>query len=191
MRPKVKAILRTRFHYGAEELISQFKTHVWGIMEVHNGAILHASNHLLERLDDIQSNFLHEIDVEEGTVFLKYNFAPPCLRRNIGMLGLLQKRVLGKAHPVFERLLPFHIDCFDRLRPGEHNRQLYNHFLKVHFQHSLFNRSVFGMVHVYNKLPQSVVESSSVSSFQRSLTFIAREACRRNEPKWKSSFACR
>ena len=61
----------------------------------------------------------------------------------------------------------------------------------MHVQHNLFNRSVFGMVHVYNKLPQRVVECSSVSSFQRSLTLIAREACRKNEPKCKSSFACR
>ena len=41
-RPKIRAILRTKPHYSVAELITQFKTHVWGIMEIYNGSILHA-----------------------------------------------------------------------------------------------------------------------------------------------------
>ena len=46
------------------------------------------------------------------------------LRRDIGILGLLQKRVLGKAHPVFQELLPFHRDIYDYIRKGvaEHDK---------------------------------------------------------------------
>ena len=96
IRPKIRAILRTRKYYPAKVLINQFKTHVWSLMEIHNGAIFHASTTLLERLDSVQRSFLHELEITEECAFIDHNFAPPTLRRNIGILGLLQKRVLGK-----------------------------------------------------------------------------------------------
>ena len=37
IRPKVTAILRTRGYYSAAELILQFKTHIWGLIEVNMG----------------------------------------------------------------------------------------------------------------------------------------------------------
>ena len=40
--------------------------------------------------------------------FFEISFAPPSLRRDIGILGMFHKRVLGLAHPIFNRLLPFH-----------------------------------------------------------------------------------
>ncbi len=67
-------------------------------MEYHSGAIFHASDTLLERFDSAQRRFLQEIDVSPEAVFIEHNFAPPRLRRNIGMLGFLHKRVLGLSH---------------------------------------------------------------------------------------------
>ena len=106
-RPKIKAILRTRRHYSVKDLIGQFKTHVWGLLEYQTGAYFHASSYLLKKFDSAQRGFLEELQVDEATAFIAHNFAPPTLRRNIGILGLLHKRVLGKAHPVFKKLLPF------------------------------------------------------------------------------------
>ena len=39
--------------------------------------------------------------------FLDYNFAPPCLRRDIGLLGFVHKRVLGQCHPAIKYFLPW------------------------------------------------------------------------------------
>ena len=64
-------------------------------MEYHSGAIFHASDTLLERLDSAQRGFLQEIGMSPEIAFVEHNFAPPRLRRNIGMLGFLHKRVLG------------------------------------------------------------------------------------------------
>ena len=94
MRPKIAAILRTRSHYSAAELIVQFKTHIWSIMEIHNGGIFHASDYLLEKIDHIQCSFLTELGMDEKTCFLEHNFAPPRLRRNIGVLDLLHQRMV-------------------------------------------------------------------------------------------------
>ena len=160
-------------------------------MENHNGGIFHASDYLLQKLDNSQHGFLKDLGVEETEAFIKYNFAPPSLRRNIGVLGLLQKRILGLSHPVFQDLLPYHVDVFGSLRPGEHDKQLYGHILNIQYQQALYGRSIFPMVYVYNRLPQDVVDQKSVASFQICLICMARKACEDGNPKWASYFSCR
>ncbi len=152
MRPKRQAILRTKLHYCVKELINQFKTHVWGIVETHCGAIFHACDYLLGNLDSAQRHFLNEVGVTEAEAFKEYNFAPPKFRRAIGVLGFLHKRVLGKSHPDIQKLLPFHFDVFGSLRPGEHDKQLYGHIMDVQQQHSLHSRSIFGMAYLLSLL---------------------------------------
>jgi len=121
-------------------------------MEIHNGAIFHAATTHLNKIDSLQRHFLHELDISEEDAFLNYNFAPPSLRRDIGILGLLHKRVLGKAHPVYQKLLPFHSEVFGSLNPAQYRFQLYGHSREVSRQHNLFDRSIFAMVYVYNRL---------------------------------------
>ena len=55
----------------------------------------------------------------------------------------------GKSHPAIQRLFLFHADVFDFLRPGEHDKQLYDHILEAQQQQSLHRRSVFGMIQIY------------------------------------------
>ena len=165
VRPKIHAILRTRSHYDVKALINQFKTHVWSLMEIHSGTIFHAAWSYLSRLDDAQYKFLAEIGITEEDVFIEYHFAPPTLRRDIGILGLLHKRVLGKCHPVFQQLLLFHRDYFGSLRPYEHDKQLYAHVFEVTRQYALHDHSIFAMVYVYNRLPQECVDIQNVSLF--------------------------
>jgi len=170
IRPKVKALLRTRAHYSSAQLVDQFKTQVWGIMEAQSGGFFHASTSHLAKLDDVQRHFLNDIEVSEATAFIDMNFAPPTLRRNIGMLGLLHKRALGLCHPDYEVLLPWFRTHYGFVVAGRHDKQLYNHALEVTAQVGLFRCSVFAMVDVYNHLSQSVVDSPSVSAFQSHLT---------------------
>ena len=117
-------------------------------------------------------------------------FPPPKLRRNIGVLGLLHKRVLGKCHPSFETLLPWWTTRFAAARGLGHNKQLYGHNVEVSHHQAIFNRSIFAMVDIYNNLPQYVVDASSVSAFQKYLTQIARKRCQIGNADWASSF-CR
>ena len=58
VRPKVKAILRTRTHYNTKALVDQFKTHVWSLMEGSNGAIFHAASYILDKLDSVHNHFI-------------------------------------------------------------------------------------------------------------------------------------
>ena len=157
-------------------------------MKIHNGAIFHATWSYFQRLDDIQYKFLAEIGITEEDVFVEYNFAPPTLRRDIDILGLLHKRVFRKTHPVIQQFRPFHVDVFGSLRSREYNRQLYGHILDVQRQHSLHDRSIFGMVENYNKLPQEIVDCSNAKVFQKEMILIARIRCNDGDASWKRSF---
>ena len=104
-RPKVKAILRTRSHHDVADLIVQYKAHIWGIFESRNGAIYHAATTQLNRIDSLQRGFLQELGISEETAFLSHNFAPPTLRRDIGMLGFIHKCAFELTHEKIEDLL--------------------------------------------------------------------------------------
>ena len=43
-------------------------------------------------------------DISEEDAFLNFNFAPPSVRRDIGITGLFHKRLLGKVPPVFSEV---------------------------------------------------------------------------------------
>jgi len=190
IRPKSTAILRTRAYYSIGELINQYKTHIWCLVELHCGGYFHAASTLLEKVDQVQRSFLTKLGVSEETAFLDFNFAPTVLRRTIGILGLLHKRVLGKSHRSFDKLLPWYAERFDTPRGFGHNKQLYGHWLEATEHRALYDRSIFAMVDIYNNLPQYVVDAPDVSTFQTLLTNKAKERCRQQVPLWEHSF-CR
>ena len=190
IRPKVTAILRTRAYYSVPQLLTQFKTHIWGLMEANMGGIFHAATYLLAKIDHVQSRFLRALGMSAEQAFLEFNFAPPKLRRNIGILGLLHKRVLGLCHPSFERLLPWYNSRFNEARRLGHTKQLYGHWVEISHCQGLFTRSIFGMVDIYNNLPQQAADASSVTTFQQYLTHIARTKCQSGDDAWSSAF-CR
>jgi len=153
-------------------------------MEYSCGCISHASKTQLDRLDAAQRRFLHGLQIDERIALRVYNLAPPSLRRGIAIQGLIHKRVLGLAHSAFNSLLPF-----ASVAPGTlHNKQLDSHALQVVAYHGLFARSLFGVVGIYNHLPQVVINFDNVSDFQGALTNIAKWRCNNGIEDWKYSF---
>ena len=160
----------------------QFKTHIWGLCEYHNGALYHAATSHLNRLDGMQRGFLYELGLAEDQCYLEWNFAPLSLRRDIGLLGLLHKRVLGQSHPSIDVFFSWAIDT---INPDWHSKQLYNHSYDTFFRTELFKRSIFALVGIYNRLPQYIVDLPTVQQFQRELTRIAKSFCEVQHPRWK------
>ena len=159
----------------------QYKTHLCGFSEYQNGTIFHAAPTVLHKLDRMQTSYVHELHITEESAFLDFNFAPSCLRRDISILGFLHKRVLGESHVAIQELFPF-LPHY----PPWHNKQLESHIYDCTARPELFNRSIFGMVHVYNRLPQDIVDLSTVCKFQNALTNIIRYWCNRGHVPWKS-----
>ena len=69
VRPKINAILRMRGFYDTPQLINQFKTHIWSLLEMNAGAIFHAATSLLERFDKAQCSFLKEFNTPQNRRF--------------------------------------------------------------------------------------------------------------------------
>jgi len=167
--------------------VSLFKTHIWGLIQYHTAAIYHACATHLAKFDHLQSSFLRDLGISAVDAFLQHNFAPLSARRDIAMLAVLHKRVLGIGHLGFARLFPFS----DFMHPRGHDKQLtFPHHHVVHFQQCLWHRSLFALVIVYNRLPQIVVDSKSIKDFQRALTDILRHRCSANPDNddWISVF---
>jgi len=181
-RPKIKAMLRTRGMYDQASMLMQYKTHIWSIIEHHSASIRHACASSLARLDSLQRGFLNEMDMTEDAAFIFHNFAPPTLRRDIGMLGFLHKRVLGHCHPALTKFLPM------ALGAGWHDKPLQSFDHLCPYRRELFHRSLFGMIHVYNRLPQYIVDLPTVQSFQKELTSIAKRRCENGHDDWPLSF---
>ena len=190
INPKITAILRTRAYYSVPQLIMQFKTHIWGLMEFNMGGFFHAATSLLAQIDRAQDRFLRELGISSEQALLEFNFPSPQIRRNIGILGLLHKRVLGLCHPSYDLLLPWYSSRFDTPRGLGHNKQLYGHNDEISHCQGLHSRSIFSMTGVYNNLPQHVVDAPSVKIFQQYLIHVVRTRCQQGDADWPSSF-CR
>ena len=153
-------------------------------IEYSHGCVLHASDNALDRIDRLQSSFVRELRVSEGYVFLVHNFAPLELRRDIGILGFIHKRVLGECHPAIMSLLVFSSQAV----AWRHPKQLGTYLDNCNARHGLYWRSLFVLVHVYNRLPDHVVASPSVQVFQARLTEAAKIRCAEEDPHWRRSF---
>lgn len=191
-RPKVKAILRTRPYYTVEALVGQYKAHVLPLLESSIGAIYHASKTQLDRIDSVQRAFLHGIETAEDAAFLRFNLAPSQLRRDIAILGLLFKIAKGKSHPDFELLFPRDVrarNWHTRANESSHDMRLVD--ICNGNQSDLINRSIFGAVRVFNRLPSFLLEVESVQGFQRLLTERVRHFCRQGFNNWQCTYSNR
>ena len=72
------------------------------------------------------------------------------------------------------------------LRPL-HNRQLYT--AATHYSTDVFQRSLFGLVHLYNRLPQHMVDTNSVKLFQRKLQWGLRKWAEGGASDWQHLYS--
>ena len=73
----------------------------------------------------------HMVNTIIAEPYLIFCEQSPKLRRNIAILGLLHKRVIGKCHPAFEQLLPWYSQRSPEGRGFGHSKQLYNHCVEI------------------------------------------------------------
>ena len=76
IRFKIKALLRTRSCYDMNDMLGQFKTHIWGLIEYQDGAMIRASESTLDKIERLQRSFVSELRILEEMAFLDFNFGP-------------------------------------------------------------------------------------------------------------------
>ena len=183
MSNKLAVLLKTKWVHSQKELISQYKTHVMSLCEMVTPAIYHAAPSYLDKIDRVQRHFLKAINMSERDAFLNHNLVPQQLRRDIGMLGALHKCATGQAHPEIADVFPMHKSPLRAT--NTHTKQLHDHFDTRNNWPEWMQRSVYGLIKVYNELPQSTVDQLVVSRFQAVLTEKARISCRSDTGGWQ------
>ena len=163
-------------------------------MESSTAALYHAAPTNLAWIDRVQHRFLKEIGLSELEAVRNFRLAPLNSRRDMAMLGLLHKINLGEAPLQLQAL--FQKTGLVPESPGRrrlrfwrplHSKQLAT---PVDWASSeVLKRSLFGLVRCYNKLPQKLVDASTVKALQRDLQLGLLHCAELGLNNWQSLFS--
>ena len=185
---KAASILRARRYFNTPELVNLWKSKVLSYIECRTPGIYHAADTHLKRLDSCQRHFLSDIGLSEAQSLHDFNLAPLNVRRDISMLGLIHRTLLGKGPEHFReffRVAETTGNVQTRRRAALHTRPRSNSFLEIG------RRSALGLVAIYNLLPQEIVDCDSVSSFQAALQALVKVRAQASSPDWRETLSPR
>ena len=189
---KISTILRARRFYSVDRLVGLYKAQVLSYIEYRTPAIFHAASTHLEQLERVQRRFLREVGMCEKRALVDFRLAPLSVRRDIAMLGLIHRTVLGEGPEHFKEL-------FERSQTATHSRNTRSRAQTHRFQleaygeqGALLGRSALGMIRVYNALPAAVVENArSVKQLQSWLQQLVVDRALSDCENWKETLTCR
>jgi len=181
---KLRTLLRTKRFYTDADLIVLYKAHLLSFLEYRTPAIYHATRVILERLFAVQTRFLRDANVDQVEALVKFRLAPLAVRRDIAMLGVIHRSVLGRGPNHFNKFF-----VLDTSAVSKHRRQLVDP--RKEMKHPLIRRSVFGLVSIYNLLPASIVEAKTVSAFQQGLQHLVTERAKGGCDDWMNTLSPR
>ena len=186
----INAILRAQRMHNITGMMDLYKAKVLSYAEYRTAAIYHVIVFALETIDKVQQNFLFDIGVDETSALLEFNLAPLGLRRDIAMLGLIHRTVLGQGPAHFQKFF-FAENCEHRRskRRPRHHRQLHE-YRKDNYLDAV-GRSAQGLTSVYNLLPHEITEANDVKTFQRLLQDLARDCASRGRADWQHMLSTR
>lgn len=192
---KIASILRTRRYFPISDLISIYKTKILSFIEARTPAIYHACSTHLQKLDAVQTRFLRDLGLSEKQALINFNLAPLSTRRDVAMMGLIHRTVLGKGPPHFR-------EFFRPAPPGRerqqtrrsclrHNQQLQQIQNNARPYLEIMKRSALGLASVYNLLPQCFVDAETVSKFQSKLQALVKHRAQTGADDWAQTFSPR
>ena len=178
---RLQLIIRPRRFFSRRQIFNLYKCQVLSYIESGTPGYYHASRSVLSSLDRVQQRLLRELGVSAEEALRNYRLAPLQSRRDIAMLGMLHRIVLGDAPQQLVDIFPFshRISAFNT-RVQRHDRQFVEHA----FRTDRLQRSAFGLTVVYNLLPPQVVACMTVSAFQSRLQMALRNAADQGVDDW-------
>ena len=190
-RWKLRSLLRCQRHYDVRAMVQLYKSRLLGYIEYRTAAIYHACETSLSQVDAIQRQFLDHFGISDEAALMEFNLAPLNTRRDIAMLGLIHRSVIGAGCPQFSR---FFVVRPGPHPPGRHKRQLKEYrngdVTDYMFPNSkpadYVMRSALGLTTVYNLLPAEIVEAKSTAAFQSRLQKLVKDECRRSRKTWET-----
>jgi hypothetical protein len=185
---RLRALLRTKRFHSTPTLVRQYKAQILSSIDFATPAIYHAPQFFLHVLDRIQDEFLAEMSLSPLAALCDYNLAPLSTRRDISMMGLLQRVSLGIAPAQFNHFIY-------AASPGAQSRGWAFTFLRHGRQlhdpidgstSRVMERSVLGLIYTYNCLPTHVVEHKTPKIFQRALQIGVKLCAHSGSSGWEA-----
>ena len=104
-RWKLKLILRTSKYMTGVRLTDVYKSQILSFVEYRTPAIYHVCDSALQTLDAVQDSLLAAAGMDELEALFVVNLAPLCVRRDIALLGVIHRAVLGQGLGHFNRFI--------------------------------------------------------------------------------------
>ena len=189
---KLRTLERSSRFQCDRQLVLLYKARVLSYLEYRTAAVYHATDTVLQTLDAVQDTFLRKLGISDLEALMVFNLAPLTARRDITMLGVIHRAVLGEGPEQLKSF--FQVDRNQRnnttrAAQRRHGKQLVEHrrgrFLEV------LRRSALGLVAVYNRLPPAVVEEKTVKAFQVQLANLLKERAAGGQEDWKLTLSPR
>jgi hypothetical protein len=177
---KLKMLLRTKRYYTDGDLVILFKAHLLGYLEYRTPAVYHATRDILTKLDRVLTKFLEDLGLSEVEALMNFNMAPLAARRDIAMLGLIHRTVLGKGPRHFK-------DHFKVASSGI----LLDPRESITGGGALMKRSALGLVAIYNLLPTASKSKRTVREFQTSLQQLLKDRANEGRDDWAKTLCPR
>ena len=151
---KLRTLQRSARFHTDRELVNLYKARVLSYLEYRTPAVYHATCTVLGPLDRLQDSFLRKAGVTTLEGLMVFNLAPLAARRDMAMLGLIHRTVLGKGPEQFRNFFfPASQRSTSRTRlaerRSEHGSQLTDWRRRTHL--NVVRRSALGLVAVYNE----------------------------------------
>ena len=135
---------------------------------------------------------LQAVGISQTDALLHFRLAPLNSRRDMGMLGVIHRAVLGEGPDHFRKHFQAKVSCTrpeGRESTRRHGKQLET-FRKGNFL-DLVKNSILGLVDIYNILPTFIVEATTVKVFQTRLQRLMMEMAGNSSPSWATLFSPR
>ena len=97
LRWKLTTLLRTRHLFDTPTLMIQFKSRILSYVEHRTAAIYHVDATILHLIDKQFDRFLSQLGLSRLEALTIFFLAPLNARRDMAMLGVIHRAVLGKG----------------------------------------------------------------------------------------------
>ena len=168
-------------------------------IEYRTPAIYHACNSALESLDRVQDKMLEAAGMDNVEALSHCRLAPLSTRRDMALLGLIHRTVLGRGPGHFKKF--FRADAHAHAEGRAKHRFHLVEYTGGHWTDFMYpnsrpadyvKHSMLGLVTIYNRLPAAVAEGSEcVASFQKALQDMLIDAANAGTPNWSTMFSPR
>ena len=137
------------------------------------------------QLDLVFARFLRAVGLSNEEALLNFGLSPLTARRDIAMLGLIHRTVIGEGSEQFRRFFVL----ANRTNHPDGRRTLNSHDMQLRTYRTgkfldLVGHSLLGAIDVYNLLPPYVVAAKDVKTFQNRLQQILKLGASEGMPGW-------